>query len=336
MSTYLPGATFTDVVTYLDGTDTPYDPTSVSASILFPDLTTTQLATITRVTTGEYTVSWPIPTNATPGTYIARYYGTTAGVTGESETTFTVQGAALDTTGLIPEALTTISAVRDGFSTTVSDAEIARKINQISQRFADRTGRNFSWFTYGPDNPEYVQAQGKWYLYLGRRPITNVSDVKLGAFTYGTGGSASFVGWDITDYQRNTQFDEQGKLYRIAGWVMVVPEWDRLTGDPDTRRTSQQFTVQVQYSGGYILPPYSGIVDSVYNPTGAPSNWPFEDIAIREVRNLIRKPYAGMIEQRTAGGWSQRFSDRIRAPKEFELETEEWLDSQCKPGALFR
>ena len=241
---------------------------------------------------------------------------------------------------LDPEALTTVAAVRDGFSTSASDDEVTRKINHLTRRFMERTGRRWAWFTSaivdGVDGSEYYPGTGTTWLFTKRRPITAVSNISLGLFTY----SSSIPGWvgiDITDYQRTPEYDKAGKIYRVGLWVKVCPRVDRLTKRPDTRRSSLFDSIQLQYSAGYILPKYDGINDPIYNPTSAAANWPFEDYAIREVRNLLRKPLAGQIEQRTAGGWSTRYTDKtVIRPTEFETETEAWLDSETAAGALFR
>lgn len=352
MDLYYPGQQILFDTSYQTADGQMVDPANPVVVLFDPIDGITTLA-LQRVDVGEYTLAWTIPTDAMPGFYRYKYGGTVqlkGQATQVSDGPYYFQVVLLgtppaqgpappDTVRLLPDALTTVPAVRDGFSTSASDDEVRRKINRISARFSQRCSRSWGWQTNGANNPEYLQAQGKWYLYTRRRPITAVAQIQLGAFTYSS-GSPTFVGWQITDYQRTAQFDAEGKLYRIAGWVMVVPEWDRLTGDPDVRRSSQQFTVQLQYSAGYVLPQHDGVVDAAHNPSGLARNLPYhiEDACIREVRNLLSLPYGGRVEQRTAGGWSQRFEGRHGRGRatEFETETEEILSSECRPGALMR
>lgn len=234
---------------------------------------------------------------------------------------------------LDPEALTTVSAVRDGFNTSASDDEIRRRINRVSARFAQRCSRQWGWAKSDDTDPEYVRCQGKFWLYVKRKPITEIVQIRVGMHSYPNG----FVGYVLRDWQRTPQWDRQGKVYRLAGWVMVVPEWSRLTAIPDTRRSQQLFTAEVQYSGGYILPQWDGVIDATHNPTGAVRNLPYqlEDACIREVRNLLVRPHGSLIEERTAGGWSQKFSDHHTGRgTEFDESTEAVLDAECRPGGL--
>jgi hypothetical protein len=231
------------------------------------------------------------------------------------------------------EALTTVSAVRDGFSTSASDDAITRMINRVSQRFAQRCARTWAWAISDSSAPEYIRCQGKFWLYVKRKPITDVVQIRVGLHSYPNG----FVGYTLHDYQRTAQWDKQGKIYRLAGWVMLAPEFDRLTGKPDTRRASQLFSAEVQYSGGYILPQYDGIISATHNPAGASRNlpWQLEDACIREVRNLLVRPHGSLIEERTAGGWSQKFSDHHSGRgTEFDESTEAILDAETRPSGF--
>jgi hypothetical protein len=231
------------------------------------------------------------------------------------------------------EALTTVSGVRDGFSTSASDDAVRRLINRVSHRFAQRCARTWGWQTSDSNAPEYIRCQGKFWLYVKRKPITAVAQIRVGLHSYPNG----FVGYTLNDYQRTAQWDKQGKIYRLSGWVMLAPEWERLTAIADTRRASQLFSAEVQYSGGYILPQFDNVVDATYNPTGAARNLPYhlEDACIREVRNLLVRPHGSLIEERTAGGWSQKFSDHHSGRgTEFDEATEAVLDAETRPSGF--
>lgn len=337
---------------------------------------------------------------------------------------------------LSPRALTTVAAVLAGFSYSGPDDEIKRLISARTDRFEQRTGRQFAYQVSDSDNPEYVAGNAKFSIFLRRKPITAIAQIKLGAYVY-------LQGWEglvINDYERTPARDLRGEVYRQVGWPMVVPEHDDLTRNADTRRDGRQDDIQVQYSGGWILPQYDGIatitaalasggsltdgtryyylatvvndqgevvrssetsatadsshkkiavawsdsqgaltynlyrsvtsgvygatsllaagltspsylddgtvtlttgtpaVNSYYNPTGARANLPatIEDGCIREVRHTLRRPYSGLIEERTAGGWGQRWSDKnVLRPTEFDTDTETMLDAESMSGAFF-
>jgi hypothetical protein len=80
---------------------------------------------------------------------------------------------------------------------------------------------------------------------------------------------------------------------------------------------SADYSLAVAYSGGYILPGYSGTTDPTNNPTGALTNLPpeIEEAVWSSVLAASRSDQAGRIlrKEKTPGGWEQEWDTSVES-----------------------
>lgn len=229
---------------------------------------------------------------------------------------------------LADNALTSLAAVQDEGGVG-SDDKIIRSINAVSQDIEDFCGRKFARHEFTSEAPEVLAGSGALWLYLSRRPIISVDEVILDETEVDEAAD-----WeDDEGYRRSAEDDAKGRLYRGNGWPFWARGWPPpdLTSDANLDPKLRPGNIRVAYVGGYVLPAQ---VDEENPAATVPAN--LEMACIREVLARILGPTPGLLEERTAGGWSQKWADSAGASAVFlDPRVGGMLASYCSVGRWF-
>lgn len=199
---------------------------------------------------------------------------------------------------LAANALTTYAAV-SGQAPGATQARLEAIINAVSAQIQ----RDLWPLGYSVITGEKYQGSAGCSLYLKRGYIRSVQVVRID-------------GTAVTDFLSTRQFLDRGELYREVGWPRKVNSYSDLTQDPDY--LSAYYTIEVDYTAGWILPQYTNTVNATHNPSGAAADLPVD---IQEAVNMAvvefaLRPNPGIVREKTPGGWdvqwSQSDSDRMR------------------------
>lgn len=155
-------------------------------------------------------------------------------------------------------ALTTYARLIAGTGSSISSDRGNTLIKAISALIERECGRKFGFAIVPPESPELHKGGGST-LYLRRYPIRSVESVLVS-------------GSEVTDWTNDPELLANGELYRPGGWSAEYLRARYLTGRPAVG--SESLSISVAYTGGFILPEYSGITDAENNPDGLETDFP--------------------------------------------------------------
>lgn len=196
---------------------------------------------------------------------------------------------------LIDEALITVDEFTGEIPASISQDRLIRQINAVSMAVKGELNRSLRRKVYGPTTFTKVSGKANQWLRLSRFPIESVQAVRIG-------------GVEITDYETTELGDENGLLYRQAGWPMAAGISDSLTSDLNPK--SSRFNIEIEYIGGWLLPndtPVTGAIELPHDIRQAV----FDEV-IAGLKGSSTGAFSGgqsVIEERTPGGWTKKYSD---------------------------
>lgn len=199
---------------------------------------------------------------------------------------------------LAANALTTVSAV-SGQAPGVSSDRLEALINAVSSQIQ----RDLWPLGYAVITDERHAGSAGCSLFLRRGYIRSVQAVRVNDVA-------------VTDFLSDRMFLDRGELYREAGWPRKVSTYGDLTRDPDYQ--SPYYTIEVDYTAGWILPQYGGVTNATHNPAGAAADLPadIQEAVNMAVVEFALRPNPGIIRERTPGGWDITWTasdaDRLR------------------------
>lgn len=229
---------------------------------------------------------------------------------------------------LQPNALTTVATIQEegGLGT---ESKIIRAINDASDRIERHCGRSFRLTEVPADAPEILTGSGALRLYLPRRPIVSIESILLDGAEVAEAADLD----DSAGYIRTADGDAHGYIYRGDGWPCWSTSWPPpdLTEDKNTDARLRPGNIRIAYTAGYLLPGMTAEeeVEAPSLPTAV------EMACIREVLASLQGPAPGLLEERTAGGWSQKWAAPAGSSTFADPRTEAALAHYCVPSRWF-
>lgn len=240
---------------------------------------------------------------------------------------------------LSPKALTTPERVRLESGTTGDDELLTRLINMVSGRVAKFCGREFGLQVLTPEAPELHAGSGSSELYVRHWPIRSVEEIRISSQEIHVEviSSTTVIPPTGDTVFRCADWDRIGMLYYPAGWACWARMFGDLAGGPNLSRDSLYHTITLAYTGGYVLPAFDGQADAIHNPDGDPADVPddLEGAVVAEVLRRLLRPTRDLVEERTAGGWSQKWATGRGTESFFSPDNMEVLRGYAAPGAFW-
>lgn len=240
---------------------------------------------------------------------------------------------------LSPIALTTPDRVRLESGTSGDEELLNRLINIVSSRVVRSCGREFGFKIFTSDVPELHAGSGSAELYVRRWPIRDVQEVRISSQVIPVeliSGSTAIPPTGDTVF-RCAEWDRIGMLYYPSGWACWAQRWGDLAGGPNLSRDALYQTIALSYTGGFILPQFDGVEDADHNPDGAATDIDddLEGAVVAEVIRRLQRPTRDLVEERTAGGWSQKWATGRGTDGVFSPDNLEVFRGFAAPGAFW-
>lgn len=270
-------------------TPTPGTTTVVDGSVVWTcrHANSSKTITPTRVSLGQYTWSWTVPTGAPIGVYSYIVFGTIDGVPCESDLqqfeVVSPGGNVSPTPGqlvdLADNALTTVERLKLELGIdqddTSQDDHLRMLINVVSGAIEAELNRDLGL----AEVTELLSGYGRQRLNLRRFPIVDVD-------------TATIDGVEVDDYKILP--GELGQLWRKNGWPLSASRYGDLTIDADP--FTADLNVEITYTGGYVLPKDA----TGQNPRTLP--WVIEGACLRLAIDMHNRG-PGLSSEQSAGGY---------------------------------
>jgi len=212
---------------------------------------------------------------------------------------------------VIASALTTYQAVMDAKSVSTPQARVEAMISAVSESIEIAISRSLGFRRFSLAAPARLRGSGTRSLFVPRWPIRAVERVLVSGMT-------------VTDWLNDSDFLLRGELYRALGWPKVMFRYSDLTGDPDP--SAVDYSIELAFTAGYILPQFNGVEDADNNPGGDVSDLPFvlQEACIDSVLfNLSAPPPSNLVREKTVGGWDREWSTKQAVP--LTEKTRSWI-----------
>lgn len=161
---------------------------------------------------------------------------------------------------LAANALTTLNAVLDELPRAGDDDKnyLKRQINAASAAIERFTRRSFA---RAVNIVEDVAGYGRPRITVSRTPLESITSVEsIGALTYS---------WDVADLVIDNP--EAGFIYRDGGWPNTAAR-RRDTIAPDRDAGTEEKSIRVTYTGGYVLPKDQPLTPAVAGAQNLPAD----------------------------------------------------------------
>lgn len=212
---------------------------------------------------------------------------------------------------MIPSALTTYDAVMDVKPVSVSRARVEGLISAVSEAIEIAISRSLGFRRFSLVAPSRYRGTGTRSLFVDRWPIRAVERVLVNGST-------------VDDWLNDPDFLARGELYRVSGWPKVMFRYNDLTGDLNPSTVG--YSIELAFTGGFILPQFDQVEDAEHNPTGLSCDLPFmlQEACIDSVLFNLSPPPANLVREKTVGGWDREWSPGGNVP--LTGKTMQWIE----------